>query len=105
MARIVSIALRNITVVFDPELVIFQGDFAYADDHFNRRLIDYMNEFQYYSTSEPFAVRYDRRDLFEMDASGAFIALQENISIIPTFTRTEQHLSPGKWSFNCSVME
>jgi len=77
MARIVSIALRNITVVFDPELVIFQGDFAYADDHFNRRLIDYMNEFQYYSTSEPFAVRYDRRDLFEMDASGAFIALQE----------------------------
>ncbi|MBQ7486692.1 MAG: ROK family protein [Clostridia bacterium] len=68
-------ALRNITLVFDPDLVIFQGDYGHADPYFESELRSQMADFRYLPTSHPFEIRFDQRPLEEMDAEGSFFAL------------------------------
>lgn len=75
LARVFATALRNISLVFDPDQIVFQGDYAQADSFFDRRLREYLGEFQY--APDPFEIRYDRRPLAEMDALGSYIALTE----------------------------
>lgn len=75
LARIFATALRNISLVFDPDRIVFQGDYAQADAFFDQRLREYLSEFQY--DPGPFEIRYDRRPLAEMDALGSYIALVE----------------------------
>ncbi|MBQ8091979.1 MAG: ROK family protein [Clostridia bacterium] len=68
-------ALRNITLVFDPDLVIFQGDYGFADSFFESELRRQMGDFRYLPTSHPFEIQFDRRPLETMDAEGSFFAL------------------------------
>jgi len=75
LASAFATALRNISLVFDPDLIVFQGDYAYADDFFDRQLRHYLLQFQYYPSEGPFETRYDQRPLSEMDALGSYIAL------------------------------
>lgn len=75
LARVFATALRNISLVFDPDQIVFQGDYSQADSFFDRRLREYLGEFQY--APDPFEIRYDRRPLAEMDALGSYIALTE----------------------------
>ncbi len=75
MAKTFAIALRNVSLVFDPEIVVFQGDYAHADAHFEGILCKHIREFQYFPDAGPFELRFDRRDLREMDTQGSFTAL------------------------------
>ncbi len=70
-------ALRNISLVFDPDLVVFQGDYAYADPYFDQCLREKLSAFRYFPNSAPFDIRYDRRSLDQLDAQGSYIALAE----------------------------
>ena len=70
-----ALALRNISLVFDPDLVVFQGDYAYADGLFDRELRQQLSSFRYYSDGTPFEIKYDRRSLLDLDAEGSYIAL------------------------------
>ena len=75
LAQNFATALRNICLVFDPDLIVFQGDYAYADPYFDVRLRKWLKEFQYFPADGPFEIRYDRRSLTQMEAQGSFIAL------------------------------
>ena len=70
-----ALALRNISLVFDPDLVVFQGDYAYADELFDSQLRQKLSTFRYYSNAMPFDIKYDRRPLLDLDAEGSYIAL------------------------------
>ena len=89
LARVFATALRNISLVFDPDQIVFQGDYAQADSFFDRRLREYLGEFQY--APDPFEIRYDRRPLAEMDALGSYIALTERYFDAPDlYTESEE---------------
>lgn len=75
LARVFARALRNIALVFDPDLVVFQGDYATADPSFDRALRQELASFQYFPEGGAFDIRYDRRPLAEMDSLGSYIAL------------------------------
>lgn len=77
LAECFAIALRNVSLVFDPDVVVFQGDFSGADDHFRRTLLEHVRDFRYFPWAGPFELRFDRRDLTEMDTAGSVIALTE----------------------------
>lgn len=77
LAKVFATALRNISLVFDPDQIVFQGDYAQADGFFDERLREYLREFQYYPSEGPFEIRYDSRPLAEMDALGSYTALVE----------------------------
>lgn len=76
LAGAFATALRNISLVFDPDLVVFQGDYSYADDLFRKALTDKLAKFQYFPPEGPFEIRYDQRSLADMDSLGSFAALQ-----------------------------
>lgn len=76
LAGAFAIALRNISLVFDPDLVVFQGDYSFADELFRKTLTDLLSQFQYYPAGGPFEIRYDQRSLSDMDSLGSFAALQ-----------------------------
>jgi len=71
LARLFAMAVRNVTLVFDPEEVVFQGDFAEADDWFVERFRACLGEFQYYPAGGPFRLRLDARPLAELSRAGA----------------------------------
>ena len=67
--------LRNVALVFNPELVVFVGDYAIADDFFKRRMRQQFDQFHYLASGTPMEVAYDNRLLPELDARGGAIAL------------------------------
>lgn len=83
-------ALRNISLVFDPDLVVFQGDYACADAAFDQYLRRNLSSFRYFPNDAPFDLRYDRRPLDELDAQGSYIALCEQFFDSPALYRDVQ---------------
>ena len=84
LASCFAVALRNITLVFDPDLIVFQGDYAYADESFDAALRRELAQFRYFPEPGPFEIRYDRRPLSEMNARGSYIALAHQYFALPS---------------------
>ena len=75
LADCFSTMLRNVSLVFNPETVVFVGDYAIADDYFDRRMRQQFHQFHYLASSTPMEVFYDTRMLPELDARGGAITL------------------------------
>ena len=78
LADCFSTLLRNVSLVFNPETVVFVGDFAIADEYFDHRMRQQFHQFRYLASSSPMEVRYDTRMLPELDARGGAIALMNH---------------------------
>ncbi len=78
-ARLFAMAVRNITLAFDPDVVVFQGDYADADDYFLQRFQSYLQEFQYYPPGGPFRLQLDPRPLESLSLEGAYLLLMDRL--------------------------
>lgn len=78
IASCFSVVLRNVSLTFDPECVILQGDFSYANTLFLDTLRESLRRFRYYPNSDPFRIIREPRSLDELNAYGAYIALLRN---------------------------
>ena len=83
LADCFSALLRNVALVFNPETVVFVGDYAIADDFFDQRMRQKFHQFHYLATSTPIDVRYDTRLLPELDARGGAIAMLDHFFADP----------------------
>ena len=79
LARYFAMALRNVSLVFDPELVVLQGEYAAADEVFCNRLRRALSDFRYYPEGGPFELRLDRRSIDELDVRGARVLLIDHL--------------------------
>lgn len=79
-----ALLLRNVSVAFDPEIVVFTGPFAGADAYFDACLKERLGTFRYYLSRCPFEIRYDKRDLLTLDAEGGAVAMMEHFISQPT---------------------
>ena len=70
LAHCFAIALQNLSLAYNQETVVFQGDFAWADEHFDRCLKEELAQFRYYPQGKIFDIRYDRRELSMLAAKG-----------------------------------
>ncbi len=77
LAKTFALAFRNISLVFNPDVVIFQGDYSHAGAYFDEVLKAEMRSFRYFPAEGAFETRYDTRSLFELDARGAAITLAD----------------------------
>ena len=83
LADCFSTLLRNVALVFNPETVVFVGDYAIADEYFDRRMGEKFRQFHYLASGAPMEVRYDTRLLPELDARGGAIALLDHFFADP----------------------
>lgn len=70
LAHCFASALHNLSLAYDQDTVVFQGDFAWADEVFDQQLKRELQEFRYYPQGRLFEIRYDRRDLSMLAAQG-----------------------------------
>lgn len=77
LAHWFAVALHNLSLAYNQEVVIFQGDYARADALFDSCLKRELHQFRYYPDGEPFRIRYDRRDLSLLAARGCAQALKD----------------------------
>ncbi|MBE5782220.1 MAG: ROK family protein [Clostridiales bacterium] len=77
LAHCFSVALHNLSLAYNQETVIFQGDFAWADSLFDRCLKEELAEFCYYPGGEAFEIVYDRQDLMLASLRGGAQVLRE----------------------------
>lgn len=89
LAETFATALRNVTLIFDPDIIIFQGDLAHADQHFTTKIYEYLHNFQYYGESGPFRLLFDPSDLHAMDTTGSLMALRDNYFSSPGLCEDE----------------
>lgn len=76
LASMFALALRNISLTFDPDLVLFQGNYASSDAYFRAQVQKHLLQFQYFPKSGPFEIKYDARPLFDLDVIGSVAYLQ-----------------------------
>ncbi len=70
LAHCFAVALHNLSLCYNQEAVVFQGDFALADPYFDRCLKTELSQFGYYPPGLPFSIDYDKRDLAMLAAQG-----------------------------------
>ncbi|MBR4040261.1 MAG: ROK family protein [Clostridia bacterium] len=70
LAHCFAVALQNLSLSYNQELVVFQGDLAWADGHFDACLKEELNQFRYYPRGGLFEIAYDRRALSHLAAQG-----------------------------------
>ncbi len=75
LAETFALLLRNLSLAFDPELVVFTGDYAAADAWFDACLKAELASFRYSLGSCLPETRYDRRELLALDAEGCAQAI------------------------------
>lgn len=78
LAEYFAVLLRNVAMVFNPEIVYFVGDYAIADEHFDRHIQKSMAGCHYLAFCPPLEIRYDNRPLPFLDAKGGAIALLDH---------------------------
>ena len=70
LARCFAAALHNLSLTYDQDAVVFQGEFAWADETFDRCLKEELRQFRYYPEGQLFSIAYDRRELPMLAARG-----------------------------------
>ncbi|MCI8374712.1 MAG: ROK family transcriptional regulator [Lachnospiraceae bacterium] len=75
LARYFAMALRNITLIFDPETVVFQGEYAMADAWFCDEFQRFLREFQYYPPEGSFILHLDRQPIQALDVCGGHMQM------------------------------
>ena len=84
LADYFAMLLRNVSMVFNPEVVCFVGDYAAADRFFDRRIRDRLAQCHYLASGDPVELRYDNRLLPLLDARGSAIALLDQFFSDPS---------------------
>ena len=70
LAHCFAVVLHNLSLCYNQEIVVFQGDFALADEWFDRCLKEELKQFRYYPDGTLFTISYDQRDLSLLAAQG-----------------------------------
>lgn len=70
IAHYFAVALHNLTLTYNPEVVVFQGDFAWADEAFDRELKRELSGFVYTVGRDMMLIDYDRRDIALLASQG-----------------------------------
>ena len=83
LADCFSSLIRIVALVFNPETVVFVGDFAIADEYFKERMHEQFRKFHYLATSAPVDVCFDTRLLPELDARGGALTLLDHFFADP----------------------
>jgi len=76
LAHCFATVLHNLSLTYNQDAVVFQGDFALADVFFDECLKKKLAEFRYFPDGKFFSIDYDRRELSQLAARGDAALMQ-----------------------------
>ena len=75
VAKYFSMALKNIIINIDPELIIIQGIYASAGVYFHQQLIKNLGTFKYMPRENSVEITYDNREIWHLAVTGISMCL------------------------------
>ena len=78
LADCFAVALRNVSVAFDPDQVYFIGEYGNAGAYFDEQLKARLAEFCYYGSNPPFETFYEQITMLDMNREGAVVAVTDH---------------------------
>ena len=75
VAKYFSMALKNIIINIDPELIIIQGTYASAGVYFHQQLIKNLGTFKYMPRENSVEITYDNREIWHLAVTGISMCL------------------------------
>ena len=75
VAKYFGMALKNIIINIDPELIIIQGVYASAGEYFHKEPLKNLSNFKYMPRSNPTEIIYDNREIWRMAVTGISMCL------------------------------
>lgn len=78
LAHCFATVLHNLALTYNQDMIIFQGDFAYADSYFDDCLKEELQQFRYFPDDSSMTILYDKRQLTELAARGDSALMQRN---------------------------
>ncbi len=78
LAHCFATVLHNLALTYNQDMVIFQGDFAYADQYFDECLTKELQQFRYFPDDSSISILYDKRQLTMLAARGDAALMQRN---------------------------
>lgn len=83
VAKYFSVALKNIIINIDPEIIIIQGVYADAGEYFHKLLLKNLGSFKYLPKNNNVDIIYDNREVWHLAVMGI------SLCIIEKFMRNE----------------
>ena len=82
-AKCFAIALRNVMLMFNPDRVVLQGDYAKVDENFRKVLYEQLHAFRFFDEAagddDPFTLEMDGRSIQELTTFGAYTLLIDHV--------------------------
>ncbi|MBQ8940256.1 MAG: ROK family transcriptional regulator [Firmicutes bacterium] len=75
VAKFFSMALKNIIINIDPELIIIQGIYSSAGTYFHKQVLKNLGSFKYMPRENPVEITYDSREVWHLAVTGISMCL------------------------------
>lgn len=75
IAKYFSMALKNIIINIDPEIIIIQGTYASAGVYFHKQLLKNLGTFKYMPRENSVEITYDNREIWHLAVMGISMCL------------------------------
>lgn len=77
IAKYFSMAIKNIIINIDPEIIIIQGTYAAAGSYFHKLLLKNLKCFKYMPKNDCVDIRYDNREVWHLAVTGISLCIIE----------------------------
>lgn len=78
-ARIFSLAIRNVILTIDPEVIVIQGNYSAGKGYFHKKMTEYLYNESYFPDLSAWEFLYDERDVLELAKIGMASAMAEEL--------------------------
>ena len=75
IAKYFSMALKNIIINIDPEIIIIQGIYASAGKYFHKQILKNLSSFKYLPRENSVEITYDSREIWHLAVTGISMCL------------------------------
>ncbi|MCI8661131.1 MAG: ROK family transcriptional regulator [Lachnospiraceae bacterium] len=79
VAWLFSLAIRNVILTIDPEVIVIQGKYSAGKGYFHKKMTEYLYNEAYFPNLSAWEFLYDERNVFELARIGMASAMAEEL--------------------------
>ena len=79
VAWVFSLAIRNVILTIDPEVIVIQGKYSAGKGYFHKKMTEYLYNKSYFPDLSAWEFLYDERNVFELAGIGMAKAMAEEL--------------------------
>ncbi|MCI9105917.1 MAG: ROK family protein [Lachnospiraceae bacterium] len=78
-----SLAIRNVILTIDPEVIVIQGNYSVGKGYFHKKMTEYLYNESYFPDLSAWEFLYDERNVLDLARIGLAAAMAEELCSRP----------------------